>query len=233
MDRRRPLTDVSNSAPDVSLAPTKRKRTGEDGLENIDPNERNRQSRRERNAAMTEEDKEKRRAKDRERHAGSPCVTGPTSVGTKKTAASKYADLPEEEKEKRRAKAREYYYRKKYLVEPDPILPPNASVGNSTQSTIAGPATCHTEITPEDRIRNMDMERYSRLSAEKRHAKITNSLQNRQMRNMNKQGDPLITPVVHPSLQSTVTQVKTRSHCMGSSNDIAGFQRYSMVFKMK
>ena len=28
MDRRRPLTDVSNSAPDVSLAPTKRKRTG-------------------------------------------------------------------------------------------------------------------------------------------------------------------------------------------------------------
>ena len=57
---------------------------GEDGLENIDPNERNRQSRRERNAAMTEEDKEKRRAKDRERHAGSPCVTGPTSVGTKK-----------------------------------------------------------------------------------------------------------------------------------------------------
>ena len=62
----------------------------------------------------------------------------------KKTADSKYADLPEEEKEKRRAKAREYYYRKKYLVEPDPILPPNASVGNSTQSTIAGPATCHT-----------------------------------------------------------------------------------------
>jgi len=34
----------------------------------------------------------------------------------------------------------------------------------------------------------MDRERYSRLSAEKRHAKITNSLQNRQMRNMNKQG---------------------------------------------
>jgi len=33
---------------------------------------------------MTEEDKEKRRAKDRERHAGSPCVTGPASVGTKK-----------------------------------------------------------------------------------------------------------------------------------------------------
>ena len=58
-------------------------------------------------------------------------------------AASKYADLPEEEKEKRRAKAREYYYRKKYLVEPDPILPPNASVGNSTPSTIAGPATCN------------------------------------------------------------------------------------------
>ena len=38
---------------------------GEDGLENIDPNERARQRRRERNAAMTEEDKEKRRAKDR------------------------------------------------------------------------------------------------------------------------------------------------------------------------
>ena len=38
----------------------------------------------------------------------------------------------------------EYYYHKKYLVELDPILPPNASVGNSTQSTIAGPATCHT-----------------------------------------------------------------------------------------
>ena len=61
----------------------------------------------------------------------------------KKSAASKYADLPEQEKEKRRAKAREYYYRKKYLVEPDPILPPNASVGNSTPSTIAGPATCN------------------------------------------------------------------------------------------
>ena len=53
----------------------------EDGLENIDPNER---GRRERNAAMTEEDKEKRRAKDRERHAESPCVTGPTSVRYKK-----------------------------------------------------------------------------------------------------------------------------------------------------
>ena len=38
---------------------------GEDGLENIDPNER---GRRERNAAMTEEDKEKRRAKDRENY---------------------------------------------------------------------------------------------------------------------------------------------------------------------
>ena len=62
----------------------------------------------------------------------------------KKTADSKYADLPEEEKEKRRAKAREYYYRKKYLVEDDPILPTNASVCNSTPSTIAGPATCHT-----------------------------------------------------------------------------------------
>jgi len=66
------------------------------------------------------------------------------------------------------------------MVEPDPILPTNASVGNSTPSTIAGPATCHT-------------------------------------------GDPPITPVVHPSLQSTVTRVKTCSHCMGSSNDIAGF----------
>ena len=32
---------------------------GEDGLENIDPNEQARQRRRERNAAMTEEDKEK------------------------------------------------------------------------------------------------------------------------------------------------------------------------------
>jgi len=52
--------------------------------------------------------------------------------------------LLEEEKEKRRAKAREYYYRKKYLVEDDPILPTNASVCNSTPSTIAGPATCHT-----------------------------------------------------------------------------------------
>ena len=30
------------------------------------------------------------------------------------------------------------------MVEPDPILPTNASVGNSTPSTIAGPATCHT-----------------------------------------------------------------------------------------
>ena len=62
----------------------------------------------------------------------------------KKNSASKYADLPEEEKEKRRAKAREYYYRNKYLVEDDPILPTNASVCNSTPSTIAGPATCHT-----------------------------------------------------------------------------------------
>ena len=41
---------------------------GEDGLENIDPNEQARQTRRERNAAMTEEDKEKRRAKDRENY---------------------------------------------------------------------------------------------------------------------------------------------------------------------
>ena len=41
---------------------------GEDGLENIDPNERARQRRRERNAAMTEEDKEKRRAKARENY---------------------------------------------------------------------------------------------------------------------------------------------------------------------
>jgi len=106
----------------------------------------------------------------------------------KKSAASKYADLPEQEKEKRRAKAREYYYRKKYLVEPDPILPQNASVGNSTPSTIAGPATSPQEITPEDRVRNMDRERYSRLSAEKRHAKITKSIQNRLTRNMNKQG---------------------------------------------
>jgi len=40
---------------------------GEDGLENIDPNERARQ-RRERNAAMTEEDKEKRRTKARENY---------------------------------------------------------------------------------------------------------------------------------------------------------------------
>ena len=40
---------------------------GEDGLENIDPNERARQ-RRERNAAMTEEDKEKRRATARENY---------------------------------------------------------------------------------------------------------------------------------------------------------------------
>jgi len=107
---------------------------------------------------MTEEDKEKRRATARENYhrnksknmitplldSGSPCVTCPISVGTKKkSAASKYADLPEQEKEKRRAKAREYYYRKKYLVEPDPILPQNASVGNSTPSTIAGPATCN------------------------------------------------------------------------------------------
>ena len=38
---------------------------GEDGLENIDPNER---GRRERNAAMTEEDKEKRCAKARENY---------------------------------------------------------------------------------------------------------------------------------------------------------------------
>jgi len=140
----------------------------------------------------------------------------------KKSAASKYADLPEQEKEKRRAKAREYYYRKKYLVEPDPILPQNASVGNSTPSTIAGPATSPQEITPEDRVRNMDRERYSRLSAEKRHAKITKSIQNRLMRNMNKQGDPPVTPVVQPSLQSTVTQVISRSHYMGSSHDIAG-----------
>ena len=99
----------------------------------------------------------------------------------------------------------------------------------------------------------MDRERYSRLSAEKRHAKITKSIQNRLMKNIDKQGignlnfKPLklhakhslvlikkkhatvilfslhitftlvcnvadetpITPVVHPSLQSTVTQVKT------------------------
>ena len=41
---------------------------GEDGLENIDPNERARQRRRERNAAMTEEDKEKRRATARENY---------------------------------------------------------------------------------------------------------------------------------------------------------------------
>jgi len=41
---------------------------GEDGRENIDPNEQARQTRRERNAAMTEEDKEKRRAKARENY---------------------------------------------------------------------------------------------------------------------------------------------------------------------
>ncbi|KAG2548019.1 hypothetical protein PVAP13_9KG148665 [Panicum virgatum] len=68
MDLRRPLGDVSNKATDETMAQTKRKRTGDAGLENVDPNGRARQRRRERNAAMTEEEKEKRRGRARENY---------------------------------------------------------------------------------------------------------------------------------------------------------------------
>ncbi|KAG2548018.1 hypothetical protein PVAP13_9KG148665 [Panicum virgatum] len=127
MDLRRPLGDVSNKATDETMAQTKRKRTGDAGLENVDPNGRARQRRRERNAAMTEEEKEKRRGKsigpitcdtpmtfrvsgvtttssgvvlmDSGAITGSPCVRGLSmSASSKKRAVRKYADLPEEEK---------------------------------------------------------------------------------------------------------------------------------------
>ena len=71
-------------------------------------------------------------------------LTGSTSVASHKRATSKYADLPEEEKEKRRAKARESYYRKKFLLQTDPVVATSACVGHSTPSTIAVSATYHT-----------------------------------------------------------------------------------------